>query len=121
MISIDATAFDDYLKDNAKRNRQNDIANLSKTGTSFDPLTDQELFHDANAILSFANTSSTNNTKARLAEDSSLDCQTEPSPSSKLTAKKKKGRPAQAKQTHSDTSKTAKVKAKAKRGRPPKY
>ena len=51
MISIDATAFDDYLKDNAKRNRQNDITNLSKAGTSFDSLTDQELFHDANTIL----------------------------------------------------------------------
>jgi hypothetical protein len=56
MISIDATAFDGYLKDNAKRNRQSDIANLSRAGTYFDPLPDQdkELFNDADAILSIS-------------------------------------------------------------------
>ena len=31
MLSIDTKAFDEYLKDNAKRNRQNDITNLSKS------------------------------------------------------------------------------------------
>jgi hypothetical protein len=51
MISIDATAFDDYIEYNAKRNRQNDITNRSKAGTSFDS-TGQELFHDSNTILS---------------------------------------------------------------------
>ena len=63
MLSIDTEAFDEYLKDNAKRNRQNDITNLSKAATYFDPLLDQdkELFNEADTILSL-------NDNGRLAE-----------------------------------------------------
>jgi hypothetical protein len=42
MISTDTTAFNDYLEENVKLNRQNDITNLLKPGTYFDPLLDQE-------------------------------------------------------------------------------
>ena len=45
MLSIDTKAFDEYLKDNAKRNRQND----------------KELFNEADTILSL-------NDNGRLAE-----------------------------------------------------
>lgn len=42
MISTDTTAFNDYLEENVKLNRQNDITNLSKAATYFEPLLDQE-------------------------------------------------------------------------------
>jgi hypothetical protein len=42
MTSTDITAFDEYLEENHKRNREQNNYNISKAGLYFDPLTDQE-------------------------------------------------------------------------------
>ena len=42
LTSEDLAALYNYLEENKQRNRINDINNMSKAGTHFDPLTDQE-------------------------------------------------------------------------------